>query len=87
MHFFLTGILSITLFLSGCLDDSSEPITRNTTSQNIDQTVNAWIWVYQSDSNVLNVYNAVDGTIGNIFMVLIMPNYNRLILLRIEKFW
>jgi len=73
MHFFLTGILSITLFLSGCLDDSSEPITRNTTSQNIDQTVNAWIWVYQSDSNVLNVYNAVDGTIGNIFMAKVHP--------------
>jgi len=70
---FLAGVLSIALFLSGCSDDSSEPITNNSNNQNIEQSVDAWIWVYKSDSNVLSVYNAEDGTIGNIFMAKVHP--------------
>ena len=64
---FLIVILTMTFCLGGCLDDSSEPIAHNKDSHNHEQSVNAWIWVYQSDNKALNVYNAADGSLGASF--------------------
>jgi hypothetical protein len=64
---FLTGMFAIMLCLGGCLEDASKKIAQNQDSHNHEQSVNAWIWVYQSDNKALNVYNAADGSLGASF--------------------